>query len=231
MPIGDAGNQITIWSIVSLLAGTIISAIVSYLLQRSSFAEARRVKAQEKLEERKTLGLTLFHKMIRMTSTLQILKDGLDEAFADEAFAHAKASNFTGQSWQFVMPVVNFLDKVKFTPEELTFLMLMDRNLFNDMGPFDDIHNNLLGVFELYRTKRSALTDILPAEMKGNLGTTGVTLTEMLKLAPKAAELDFLIEGMVQRTRQDSKEAWELLDRLQKSLNREFNLNLRIVLK
>jgi len=226
MPIGDAGNQITIWSIVSLLAGAIISAIVSYLLQRSSFAEARRVKAQEKLEERKTLGLTLFHKMIRMTSTLQILKDGLDEAFA-----HAKADNFTGQAWQFVMPVVNFLDKVKFTPEELTLLMLMDRNLFNDMGPFDDIHNNLLGVFELYRTKRSALTDILPAEMKGNLGTTDVTLTEMLKLAPKAAELDFLIEGMVQRTRQDSKEAWELLDRLQKSLNKEFNLNLRIVLK
>jgi hypothetical protein len=226
MPIGDAGNQITIWSIVSLLVGTIISAIVSYLLQRTSFAEARRVKAQEKLEERKTLGLTLLHKMIRMTSTLQILKDSLDEAFAD-----AKANSITGQPWQFVMPVVNFLDRVKFTPEELTFLMLLDRNLFNDFGPFDDIHNNLLGVFELYRTKRSALTDILPAEMKGNLGTTGVSLNEILKLAPKAAELDFLIEGMVQRTRQDSKEAWELLDRLQKSLNKEFNLNLRIVPK
>jgi hypothetical protein len=41
MPSGDTGTQITIWSIVSLLAGTIISAVVSYLLQRSSFAEAR----------------------------------------------------------------------------------------------------------------------------------------------------------------------------------------------
>jgi phosphate/sulfate permease len=40
----DAGNQITVWSIVRPLAGTIISAIVSYLLQRRSFSEARQQK-------------------------------------------------------------------------------------------------------------------------------------------------------------------------------------------
>ena len=79
---GDAGNQITAWSIVSLLAGTIISATVSYLLQRSSFAEARKQKAQEKFETRKTLGLNLFHKMIRIASMLGILRSSLDEAFA-----------------------------------------------------------------------------------------------------------------------------------------------------
>jgi hypothetical protein len=91
--------------------------------------------------------------------------------------------------------------------EELTFLMLMDKDLFNDMGPFDDVHNNLLGVFGLHREKRLALTDILPAEMKGNIGTTSLTPSEMTKLAPKAAELNMLIEGMVQRGQQDSKEA------------------------
>lgn len=65
---GDAGNQITIWSIASLLAGTVVSAIVSYLLQRRSFSEAREQRAKDKFEARKTLGLTLFHKMMRITS-------------------------------------------------------------------------------------------------------------------------------------------------------------------
>ena len=92
---GDAGNQITAWSIVSLLAGTIISATVSYLLQRSSFAEARKQKAQEKFETRKTLGLNLFHKMIRIASMLGILRSSLDEAFA-----RAKADRVVGQHWR-----------------------------------------------------------------------------------------------------------------------------------
>ncbi len=75
----DAGNQITAWSIFSLLVGTIISSIVAYVLQRNSFAEARRLKAQDKLDERKALGLTLFHKMIRIASTLGILKSATQQ--------------------------------------------------------------------------------------------------------------------------------------------------------
>jgi hypothetical protein len=64
--------------------------------------------------------------------------------------------------------------------------------------------------------------------MKGNVGTTGVTEAEMMTIAPRAAELNVLIEGMIQRTRQDSKEAWELLEKLRNSLNKEFALQLRL---
>jgi len=218
----DVGNQVTVWSIVSLLAGTVISAIVSYLLQRSSFAEARRQKAQEKLETRKMLGLNLFHKMIRIVSTLGTLKNSLDNAFT-----RVKANEHP-HNWQIIMPIANFPDRVKFTPEELTFLMLMDMKLFNDMGPFDDIHNSLLDMFELYRTKRSALTDTLPATMNGNIGTTELTQAEMMTIGPRMAELNVLVDGMVQKTQQDSNEAWELLERLRNSLNGEFNLQLRL---
>ena len=37
--------------------------------------------------------------------------------------------------------------------------MLLDRDLFNDMGPFDDIsiHNHLLDPSTLYRINRTAL--------------------------------------------------------------------------
>jgi hypothetical protein len=220
---GDAGNQITVWSIVSLLAGTVISAIVSYVLQRNSFSEARRQRAQERLESRKELGLNLFHKMIRIASTLEHLKRHLDEAFA-----RAKANKLDGANWQIVRPLANVTDRVKFAPDELTLLMLMDITLFNDIAPFDDIHNNLLDVFELYRTKREAFTNTLPAMMNGNVGTTELSPSEMMMAAPRMSELDMLIDAITQRTQQDSKEAWELLTRLKNSLNGEFDLQLAL---
>jgi hypothetical protein len=219
----DSGSQITIWSIVSLLAGTIVSSIVAYLLQRGSFAEARRIKAQDKFEERKTMGLTLYHKMIRIASTLSIL-----QTHFDEAFARAEAMKVKGQAWQIVVPIAHLAGQVKFKPEELTFLMLLDKDLFNDMGPFDDIHNTALDMFELYQIRRQALTDTLSAEMQGSLGSTTLTRDELARLAPKMAELNMLIDGMKQRVKQDSDEAWKLLANLQSSLNREFILNLRL---
>jgi hypothetical protein len=81
----DAENQITIWSLVSLLAGTVISSIVAYFLQRNSFAEARKQRLQEKFEARKAVGLNLFHKMIRIASTLATLQKGLTESIAKAA--------------------------------------------------------------------------------------------------------------------------------------------------
>lgn len=218
---GDAGNQITVWSIVSLLTGTVISAVVSYVLQQRSFSEARKQREKDKFEARKTLGLTLFHKMMRITSTLETLKKVFDDAFA-----RAKADNIDGQPWQIVMPVANLPSRVKFTPEELTFLMLMDMTLFNDMGSFDYIQEGLLDMFELYRTKRTAFTDTLSAKMSGMMGTTEVNEAEMLKIAPRMSELNNLITQMIQTTQLESKQAWELFEKLRQRLNKEFNLQL-----
>lgn len=214
--------QITLWSLFSLLGGTIISAIVSYLLQRNSFAEARRQKEQDKLDERKTLGLNLFHKMIRIASTLAILKKHLNDSLSrlppDERDRHV---------WRAVQPVATVPDRVKFSAEELTSLMLLDRELFNDMGPFDDLHNSLLDCFSLYRTSRTALTDTLPATMQEIVGRVEFDQNQMQSIAPRAA-LDFLVHAMVQRTDKDSTEAWALLDRLTTSLNKAFDLKLKL---
>jgi hypothetical protein len=196
-----------IWSIVSLLAGTVISAIVSYVLQRRSFSEAKEQRAKDKVEARKTLGLTLFHKMMRITSTLETLNKTLDGAFA-----RAKADKIDGQPWQIVMPVANLPSGVKFA-------------LFNDMGSCDDIQEGILDMFELYRTKRTAFTDTLSAKMSGMIGTTEFNEAEMLKVAPRMNELNNLITQMIQTTQLESKQAWELLEKLQR-LNKEFTLQL-----
>ncbi len=206
-----------------VLFGAAISAVVSYFMQRNSFAEARRQKELDKRDERRTLGLNVLTKMMRIASTLELLKQSLEEAFA-----RAERDGIKGPPWTIVIPLANFPGKVHFEPKELTEIMKLDFSLFNDLGPFDDVHNTLLDVFRLYRTDRNALTSTMPAEMKGMLGSTTFTPEEMKRLAPKMAALDTIIDGMVQRTVADSAEAWIILKRLQDALNKEFGLKLRL---
>lgn len=206
-----------------VMFGAAISALVSYVLQRNSFAEARRQKELDKREERRTLGLNVLTKMIRIASTLELLKQSLEGAFA-----RAERDKIDGPPWTIILPLANVPAKVHFEPKELTEILKLDFNLFNDLGPFDDVHNTLLDVFQLYRTDRNALTSTLPADMKGMLGSTTFTPEEMKRLAPKMASLNTIIDGMVQRTLADSTEAWAILSRLQDALNKEFGLTLQL---
>ncbi|MEW6639969.1 MAG: hypothetical protein AB1586_05650 [Pseudomonadota bacterium] len=206
-----------------VLFGATISATVSYLLQRNSFAEARRQKAADKRDDRRTLGLNVLTKMMRIASTIELLKQSLDRAFAQAA-----ATGVKSPPWAIVIPLANFPGKVHFEPKELTEIMKLDFDLFNNLGPFDDIHNTLIDVFEMYRSDRGALTSILRADMEGGLGRAEFTAEEMRVLGPKMAALNALIDGMVKRTTEDAKEAWELLQRLQDALNREYDLKLAL---
>jgi hypothetical protein len=185
----DTGTQITVWSIVSLLAGTVISAIVSYLLQRNSFGEARRQKAQDKFEERKVLALTLFQKMIRIASTLEILKNSV------EPITKAAKKRSGLHPWQIALPLANFPDSVLFSPEERTFLLLMDKELFSDMGPFDDIHNSLLEMFTFYRTRRMALYGYVACFNEGERRDDGTHRTRTAAACSQSRRAKYVDRG------------------------------------
>ena len=107
--------------------------------------------------------------------------------------------------------------------------MKLDFELFNDLGPFDDIHNTLLDAFDAYKIDRTAVTSTLPAEMKeGARGESHITGEQMKVLGPKFAALDLLIFSLVKRCQVDGDEAWEILKRLQAALNKEYGLKLEI---
>jgi hypothetical protein len=55
-------------SAASILFGASISALVSFILQRSSFKEARLQKEKDRREVRKALALSLVFKMIRIST-------------------------------------------------------------------------------------------------------------------------------------------------------------------
>ncbi|HEY8123916.1 MAG TPA: hypothetical protein VIF88_00620 [Methylocystis sp.] len=227
---GDTGTQITAWSVFSVLAGATVSAVVSYVLQQRSFAEARQQKAQDKVETRKTLGLNLFNKMMRIASNSEILKRGLEENISK-----ADEDRLAREAWMFVLPIANLPNAVHFAPEELTMLMQIDLDLFNNLGQFDEIYNSLIEIFAVYGSRRAALTDVLPATMteervtlnqRSVTGTTVLSMDEMRRFGPQMVQLNLLVRSMIDRARQDAAEAWVLLDRLRDTLNKEFKLQL-----
>jgi hypothetical protein len=56
-----------------------------------------------------------------------------------------------------VLPLGNPADKVKFTAEEMALILSLDSQLFNDMGPFDEVHNGLIDLYEIYGNRRTGV--------------------------------------------------------------------------
>jgi hypothetical protein len=216
-------NAISWSAALGIVFGAAISALVSYLLQRNQFLEVMRQRESDRLEERKAVALNVLTKMMRIASTLEILNLSIENAFK-----RAEVAGIQAPAWAVVIPIASFPGKVHFEPKELTEIMRLDFQLFNDLGPFDDVHNTLIDAFVTYRTDRNALTENMSADMKGNLGTICFSAEEMKRLAPKMASLDSLVAGIRQRTNQDSAEAWQLLMRLQDVLNKTFNMKLKL---
>jgi hypothetical protein len=213
-------------SVASIIFGAAISALVSYLLQRNSFAEAKRQKESDRYETRRAHAHSLFFKMIRIHSTIVLLGNAVTECIEK-----AKSSGFKGTLWQSVLPMGNLPTRVKFSSDEMALLLSLDINLFNDVGPYDDIHNSLLDLFDLYRTRRDTLIERFGAKMSGSMGTTALTKDEGDWVAPRAYELNNLVEIMIQRTGHDSEESKGLLQRTHALFVKEFKLNPKLEFK
>ena len=211
-------------SAAGILFGASISALVSFILQRSSFAEARRQKEIDRREVRKALGLALVFKMIRLSSDLHNLGKAVRECLDA-----AKSKGFAGSPFQVVMPIVPLPEAIRFLPEEMALILSIDTALFNEMAALDELHSNTLAIFEKYNSTREAVMDRLGAEMNGNIGTTFLTAEQKQWFDPRAVVLDQFVEIMLQRAEQDGQEAWAAFEHLRKTIEKEFDIKLNFV--
>lgn len=228
---GPSGTDITWWAVVSAFGGTIIGSVlggtISFLLQRRSLAATQALHDTDRREVRKALGYALLFKMIRLSSDLAQLGKPVAEA-VNKAIDAGSHEGF----WPVVLPVLPLPDQIKFSPEEMALVLSLDNGLFNDMAALDDLHNNTIALFGLYAEKRTALTDTLnPDTMEGNSGSMLLTREDRDRMRPRSVELDMLIAGMLERTAQDGKIAWNCLERLHGVLEREFDLKHKLELK
>ena len=215
----------TSWaSAAGILFGASISALVSFILQRSSFAEARSQKDNDRREVRKALGLALVFKMIRLASELHNLGKAVKECL-DEA----KKKGFAGSPFQVVMPIVPLPEPIRFLPEEMALILSIDNNLFNEMAALDELHNSTVAIFGIFNSKREAVMDRLGAEMNGNIGTTMLTAEQKRWFDPRAFVLNQLVEIMIQRTDQDGQQAWAAFEHLKSTMEKHFDIKLNFV--
>ncbi|MCK1611051.1 MULTISPECIES: hypothetical protein [unclassified Bradyrhizobium] len=216
------------WSnVVSILFGAALSATVSYLLQRNSFAEARRLKDHDRYESRRAQAYSLFFKLIRIHSNIVLLGRAITESIGEaEKYGLGDAT-----LWQKIQPVGNLPPPVKFSSDEMALLLSLDTGLFNALGPYDEVHNSLLDVFELYKTKRQTLMERFGAKMTGSVGVTGLTQSDADWMSPRAVELNGLAEVMLHRTNHDSDEAKSLLEQIHALFVKQFKMNPRLEFK
>jgi hypothetical protein len=228
--VAESGTGITWWAVASAFGGTIIGAVlgglVSFWLQRKSLASTKALRDADRREVRKALGYALFFKMIRLSSDLAQL--GQPVADAVEKAKH----DGRGELWPVVLPTAPLPDPIKFSPGEMALVLSLDNGLFNDMAALDDLHKSTVALFRFYGEMRNALTATLhPVEMVGQVGSTVLTKEERERMQPRSVELDVLVRGMIERTQQDGKIAWECLGRLHGVLEKEFDLKHKLELK
>jgi hypothetical protein len=229
MPVQNA-SDITWWALVSAFGGSIIgsasSGLVSFFLQRKSLAATKALRDADRREVRKALGYALFFKMIRLSSDLAQLGQPVPEA-VDKAKREGSPP-----LWPHVLPIAPLPDPIKFSPEEMALVLSLDNGLFNSMAALDDLHKSTVELFRLYRDMRQELTNALrPSAMVGQMGSAVLTKEERDRIQPRSVELDVLINGMVERTQQDGKIAWDCLAGLYGVLEKEFDLKQKLELK
>lgn len=221
--LSEAVHQISWSSAGGVLFGAAISATVSLALQRSSFKEARQQKEKDRREVRKAKALSLVFKMIRISSDLNNLGKAVGESVE-----RGRKEGLMGDLFQFVPPTIPLPDSVRFSPDEMAWVLSVDNNLFNQMGPLDELHTNTVAIFDLYNTKRDNLLEKLGVEqMEGTVGTTFLTTEQRMWFQPRAVELNQLVAIMIQRSQRDAKECWDAFDNLTTVVSREFSMNLR----
>ncbi|WP_407157687.1 hypothetical protein [Bradyrhizobium sp. STM 3557] len=224
---GHVSTVSTAWAVFSVIGGSLIGAAISagmaYFTLRQNINAAKANRDEDRFELRKARGYALFFKMIRLTSDLHTLGKAVKSCFDD-----AQKSGFKGAAFQIVRPIIPLPDPVQFAPEEMALVLSIDSKLFNEMGALDELHKSTVALFDMYNTERTRIMERFGAKMEGAVGTTGLTEQEKNWLEPRAYQLNQLVELMLQRTEQDGKEAWVVLEKLHTTLEKTFNLKHKL---
>ena len=188
-------------------------AVLIVFLQR--FLE-RRVR-------RRSLGFSALLKMRGIHSNLVMLNKILARQEAQAAKLDLSGA------WQTMESVANPASQISFSNDEIEILYwLGDDPLFDQLQLMQMFHNSALNLIESYSTRRQALTDLLPAEMKGTIGTFALTPELNGIVGPRAAELDSMIDSMREHWPADSASAGEMLMRLNALIESKLGLKVSL---
>lgn len=207
------------------IAGAVVGGIIAFVIQIVALRSAKKDRLDEAADKQKALGHALIFKVIRIYSHLR--QFNLHLLAASKLMPNGK-----GLSWQIVLPIINSPDKIHFTTDEMVMLLgLKDNDLFNDLVEMDERHNATITAFEAYRDHRLALTEMLPSNINGVVGTVELTQDQLKVIGPKMVELDSLLKGAAAQSERQERDSWDVLQRLRDLLVTKVGLTLSIEAK
>jgi len=192
------GNEF--WAaVIGAIVGSVSGGVIAWLLQLSQ--DRRQTRARDQ-----AIARALIFKLVRIHSDLSGFK-----THVDECEIRAKRDGLP-VGWQSLRAIGNLPERVSFTPDEMSYLLsLKNYKLFDKVLSLDVVHSSTIGIFELYKERRLALTDLLSATMDGMVGTATLNDIQKAFFDPKAAELDLLVADIRSRVEQDANESREAL--------------------
>ena len=205
------------------IVGAVVGGVFSVALQLIALRTSASDRRASELSVRQGHARSLLFKVIKIQSAFLILKRHADEC-RQKAMEHGAPFG-----WSWLVALANLPRPIFFSSDEMgTLLACKDNDLFNDLAAFDDVHNGLAESLALYRTKRTALSEVLPAQMNGLVGTVTIEMSEFARLAPRIAELDQLAVDLVESFDRESDPDLKLSSRLSEAFNRSYNLGVSL---
>ena len=193
-------------AILGALVGALAGGGISALLQRW---QHRR----EKRERDRATAQSLFFKVLRIHSDLEGYRQHVAKCDAE-----AEGKDLC-RGWQSLMPIANGPGRIAFTPEEMALLLsLRDMDLFNRILSLDAVHGSTIDMFELYASRRQALLAMMPADMRGSIGTIALTEDDFRRVGPLVVEVQDIDAAIRDRAEKDAQEAEKALRGLNDAL-------------
>ena len=187
-------------AIAGAVVGSMSAGFITWFLQKNQ--DDRQTK-----ERNQGLARSLIFKLMRIYSDMRGFKNHIDECVEN-----GKRDGLES-GWRSVRAIGNLPDKIIFSADEMAYLLsLGDLELFEKVLSLDVIHSSTIRIFELYKERRLALTDMLSASMNGLIGTTQLTDAQLAFFSPKSAELDLLVVDISSRVDMDAKDSKEALE-------------------
>lgn len=212
---------------VSAIVGAVVGGGIAYLVQLRAIREARRQRAEERLEIQQAFGHSLLFKIIRIFSNICNIRGHIEDCFV-----RAERDGLGGEPWQFVLPLANLPDPISFSPEEMGLLLSMKNDqLFNDAIDLDVAHNSLLASFEAFNGLRQKLAERLPPDVvEGRVVAGNLDREQAKRLRPKMIEVNDVIVAIRDNCAADSEKARAVLERLNRTLREKLGLSYALCL-
>lgn len=209
----------------SAIIGAVVGGYITYLTQLRAIRETRSHRVEDRLLVQQGLANSLLFKVVRIHGDFYGVHRHIEECYE-----RASANGFTGEPWQFVLPLANFPDRVHFSPDEMGMLLgLKDDDVFNVVATLDVIHNSLVEAIKSFSAHRRTLAaELKPDTAIGNVLSGVMDHDTFMRLRPQMIEVKSLVEAIRIQAKTDFEESEKSMQRLVHLFKDRLGISLRI---